>query len=52
MNPHEEFREEVRLNIEGLKDDRDLQALSRVWVREVSPHKYAYNFSWMGRPDR
>jgi cephalosporin hydroxylase len=50
MNPHEEFREEVRHNIEGLKQDRDLHALSRVWVREVSPHKYAYNFSWMGRP--
>jgi cephalosporin hydroxylase len=50
MNPHEEFRDEVRRNTEGLKQDRDLQALSRVWVREVSPHKYAYNFSWMGRP--
>ena len=50
MNPHEEFREEVRHNIEGLKQDRDLHALSRVWVREVSPHKYAYNFTWMGRP--
>ena len=50
MNPHEEFREEVRHNIEGLKQDRDLHALSRVWVREVSTHKYAYNFSWMGRP--
>ena len=50
MNPHEEFEEEVRMNIAGLKGDLDLQALSRVWVREVSPHKYAYNFKWMGRP--
>jgi len=50
MNPHEQFREEVQRNIEGLKADRDLQALSRVWVREISPHKYAYNFTWMGRP--
>ena len=50
MNPHEEFEKEVRMNIEGLKGDLDLQALSRVWVREVSPHKYAYNFKWMGRP--
>ena len=50
MSPPDEFKEEVRLNIEGLKEDRDLQALSRVWVREVSPHKYAYNFTWMGRP--
>lgn len=49
-NPHEQFREEVRENIEGLKTATDVQALSRVWVREISPYKYAYNFSWMGRP--
>lgn len=50
MNPHEQFQEEVRQNIEGLGRDQDLQALSRIWVREVSPHKWAYNFSWLGRP--
>jgi len=50
MNPHEQFNEEVRQNIEGLGRDQDLQALSRIWVREVSPHKWAYNFSWLGRP--
>ena len=27
-----------------------MQALSRVWMREITPHRYAYNFSWMGRP--
>ncbi len=27
-----------------------MQALSRVWCREITPHKYAYNFSWIGRP--
>jgi len=50
MNPHEQFREEVQRNIEGLGLDHDLQALSRIWVREISPHKWAYNFSWLGRP--
>jgi cephalosporin hydroxylase len=50
MNPREEFDRDVQRQIEGLKTDRDLQALSRVWLREVTPHKYAYNFSWMGRP--
>lgn len=49
-SPHAAFRAEVETNIDGLLGDRDLQALSRVWVREISPHKYAYNFSWMGRP--
>lgn len=50
MNPHEKFNEEVRQNIEELGRDQDLQALSRIWVREVSPHKWAYNFTWLGRP--
>lgn len=50
MNPSEQFRSEVRQSIEGLGDDKDLQALSRIWVREISPHKWAYNFSWLGRP--
>jgi len=49
-NPHERFREEVLENIKGLRGDHDLQALSRVWVSKTSPHKYTYNFSWMGRP--
>jgi cephalosporin hydroxylase len=50
MNPHEEFEEECRRNVEGLGQDADLQALSRVWIRESSPHKYTYNFRWLGRP--
>ncbi len=44
------FQEEVRSNIKGLRDDGDVQALSRIWIREITRHKYAYNFSWMGRP--
>lgn len=50
MNPHNQFLEEVKKNIENLGSDLDLQALSRVWVREVTPYKWAYNFSWLGRP--
>lgn len=50
MNPIEQFQAEVRRNIESLGADSDLQALSRIWVRESSPHKWSYNFSWMGRP--
>lgn len=50
MNPREEFENDVRNQIEGLKQDEDVQALSRIWLREITPHKYAYNFSWMGRP--
>ncbi len=50
MDESERFRQEVRGNIEGLMSDSDVQALSRIWVREITRHKYAYNFTWMGRP--
>ena len=50
MNPTDQFSQEVASNIHGLREDTDVQALSRLWLREVTPHKYTYNFSWMGRP--
>lgn len=50
MNPHDQFKQEVAENIKSLGQDYDLQALSRIWVREISMHKWAYNFRWMGRP--
>ena len=50
MSDADKFRAEVKANIEGLKQDRDVQALTRIWLREIARHKYAYNFSWMGRP--
>jgi len=46
----EKFSLEVARNIDGLDADKDVQALSRVWVREIARHHYAYNFCWMGRP--
>jgi cephalosporin hydroxylase len=50
MTESERFAEEVAANIRGLAADRDVQALSRVWVREVTRYRYSYNFTWMGRP--
>src|SRR3954469_8892717 len=50
MDPHEEFRAEVAANIDGLVADSDLQRASLDWVARTAPHKYAYNFTWMGRP--
>lgn len=50
MNESERFEAEVRANVAGLRADRDVQALSRIWVREIARHRYAYNFRWMGRP--
>src|SRR5687767_11228245 len=50
MDESERFRQEVAGNVDGLMADADVQALSRIWVREITRHKYAYNFTWMGRP--
>jgi cephalosporin hydroxylase len=50
MNPNEQFKQEVEENIKNLGQDIDVQALSRIWAREISRHKWAYNFRWMGRP--
>lgn len=44
------FEAEVAAQIDGLAQDTDVQALSRIWVREIARHKYAYNFAWLGRP--
>lgn len=50
MDPVKEFEQEVAANVDRLAEDADLQALSRIWVRETQPHRYTYNFRWMGLP--
>lgn len=50
MSEIEKFKVEVQRNVNGLMQDEDVQALSRIWIREVTRYKYSYNFSWMGRP--
>lgn len=50
MNEIEKFELEVQHNIDSLMGDKDIQALSRIWIREIIPHKWVYNFSWLGRP--
>ena len=50
MDETAKFQAQVAANIAGLAGDEDVQALSRIWVREIARHNYAYNFSWLGRP--
>jgi cephalosporin hydroxylase len=50
MSEVAKFFAEVDANIEGLQKDLDIQALSRTWIAGIAKHKYAYNFTWMGRP--
>lgn len=50
MTPQEQFQQEVRNNITGLREDTAIQAQSLQWVQAIVRHKYTYNFRWMGRP--
>jgi cephalosporin hydroxylase len=50
MDKHEEFRREVAANVEGLGADQELRDRSREWIRDTTPHRYTYNFTWLGRP--
>jgi cephalosporin hydroxylase len=50
MNEVEKFFAEVNQNIEGLKEDKNIQGFSNIWLRESVRYKYSYNFTWMGRP--
>lgn len=50
MNQHEAFEKEVSDNIHGLSHDKDMQDLSRIWLRDTLKHRYSYNYRWLGRP--
>jgi cephalosporin hydroxylase len=44
------FFDEVDANVAALKNETDLQALSRIWLRLALEKRYPYNFTWLGRP--
>jgi cephalosporin hydroxylase len=48
--PPKDFSDEVSRNIDGLAKRGDLARRSVEWIKDTAPHKYSYNFSWMGRP--
>jgi len=50
VNHEKEYELEVKNNIKKISEDKDLQALSRVWLEKTIPCNYAYNFKWLGRP--
>jgi cephalosporin hydroxylase len=50
MSAIDKFRQEVAASISKMGNDTDLQALSRIWARQISPLRYSHNFSWLGRP--
>jgi cephalosporin hydroxylase len=50
MSSHEAHRDEVRRNIDGLKKDETFRESSLAWMKQSLPHRYSYNFHWLGRP--
>lgn len=50
MSEPAKFAAEVAANIASQGQDEALHELSQTWLREVTRHKYTYNFTWMGRP--
>ncbi len=50
MSPIEQFKAEVAENTRQLGQDKDVQALSRIWSRETIKYGYTYNFCFLGRP--
>lgn len=50
MSEMARFLSEVQDNIEGLRADGIVQQATIDWINAVAPHKYTYNFTWLGRP--
>ncbi|MDG2213228.1 MAG: cephalosporin hydroxylase family protein [Verrucomicrobiota bacterium] len=44
------FLSEVQENIERLGGDGAVRQATLDWIEAIAPHKYTYNFSWLGRP--
>jgi len=44
------FEDEVAANIRALSADKELRQASIDWIVRSAPHRYSYNFRWMGRP--
>ena len=50
MNPNEIFEQEKQANISLLGKDQKAKESAMNFMLDSSPHKYTYNFTWLGRP--
>ena len=50
MSEAARFLSEVQENIEGLGSDGTVRQATLDWIGAIAPHKYTYNFTWLGRP--
>jgi len=45
-----DFEKENKKNIHAMKDDPDLNELTKKWFGLSTKYEYSYHFSWLGRP--
>jgi cephalosporin hydroxylase len=50
MSEAARFLSEVQENIERLGTDGTVRQAPLDWIDAIAPHKYTYNFTWLGRP--
>lgn len=50
MSATAEFEGSVLQNIDALRRDSKLIQQSHDWMLKTLPHRYSYNFRWLGRP--
>src|SRR5262249_40520690 len=50
MSDIEDFDRECRANAARMAEDGELRAVSSEWIVRQAPHKYTYNFRWLGMP--
>ncbi|HXB91068.1 MAG TPA: cephalosporin hydroxylase family protein [Puia sp.] len=50
MDPKEQFNREKSENIDALGKDQQTKASALKFMLDTAPHKYTYNFTWLGRP--
>jgi cephalosporin hydroxylase len=50
MDPKEQFDQEKTGNIAALGRDENAKTTALKFMMDTAPHKYTYNFTWLGRP--
>jgi cephalosporin hydroxylase len=50
MKNNKNFEKEVINRIKDISKDDELKKMSNQWISNIAKYKWAYNFSWLGRP--
>ena len=50
MKNNKNFEKEIINRIKDISKDDELKKMSNQWISNITKYKWAYNFSWLGRP--